>query len=262
MLTIPPLIQPFVDLFQKNTTTQANYQYLGTIQHIQDALPEGATPSHLRCALQGEGVLSSYSTNNENNYLCSVNAQTCVVATLYNKNNQTGAVIHFDHNIISLIDQAVTATLSQIAPQNNSDVVSTLTGGIWLMGGDNISEPVKKVLNNHGVNSSWEQWAISSCIPHNYGVVLNLQDGSINAFEQPIHSVMQFINPLLAEAEHANNFNSYLRPEVRRAKDFMERFRLPAISERESGLTFTEGTRSSKVTVDDVNKYHFNIHNI
>ncbi|MEX6318089.1 hypothetical protein [Providencia huaxiensis] len=56
---------------------------------------------------------------------------------------------------------------------------------------------------------------------------MKLQDGSINAFEQPIHSVMQFINPLLAEAEHANNFNSYLRPEVVEPKTLWNVFDYP-----------------------------------
>ncbi len=41
------------------------------------------------------------------NYLFSLNAQTCVIASLYNPATKVGAVIHFDHNIRPLIERSV-----------------------------------------------------------------------------------------------------------------------------------------------------------
>lgn len=261
MHIIQSLTQPITDYFQNNDTPQCNRQYLGTIHSIQDALPENATPSHLRCALQGEGVLSRYSADEMNNYLCSVNAQTCVVATLYNKENQTGAVIHFDHNISNLIDQAISETLSQLQCTNSHNITSTLTGGIWLMAGDSIGEPVKTALSKHGINTQWDQWALSPCIPHNYGVVLNLEDGSTKSFEQPDHAVRQFLNPLLCKANNSSDLANE-PPEVQRAHDFMTRFMSPAISERGDQFIFTDSNIKHTITAEDINKFRFNIHNI
>lgn len=79
---------------------------LGRVGDLREAFPGHVFPDATRGALQGEAVVARFSEAADN-YLFSLNAQTCVIASLYNSATKMGAVIHFDHNIRALIERSI-----------------------------------------------------------------------------------------------------------------------------------------------------------
>lgn len=250
--------QPISFLSEKGSQSPKN-EFIGVVHYIQDAFPGKVSPCYLRGAMQGEGVISSYNSEKDDNYLYSLNAQTCVIATLYNNDNQAGAVIHFDHNISHLIDDAVNAAISELKANGNGIITSTLSGGVWFRGGDSIGDPVRNSLIKNNIKPSWDQWSFSPCIEHNYGVVLSLENGKVNVFEHSVELVEQFQTPLLKDATINKNDDN---PGYIRARDFMTRFNQPAITEKENGPRFVHTTTHRKITDNDINKFRFLIHKI
>ncbi|MFZ4215911.1 hypothetical protein ACOZB2_31690, partial [Pantoea endophytica] len=238
-MPITNVTQYLTSFFSEKETQSPKNEFLGVIHYIQDAFPGKESPCYLRGALQGEGVISSYNSNKDDNYLYSLNAQTCVIATLYNHNNRTGAVIHFDHNISHLIDEAVNTAICELKKNSEGTITSTLSGGVWFMGGDSIGDPVKNSLVKNHIKPSWDQWSFSPCTEHNYGVVLNLENGKVDIFEHSMGLLEQFQTPLLKDATIYKNDD---KPEYKRARDFMTRFKQPAITEKANGPIFTDAT--------------------
>lgn len=254
----PVTQQPTSSLSKKGSQSLRN-EFIGVVHYIQDAFPGKVSPCYLRGAMQGEGVISSYNSSKNDNYLYSLNAQTCVIATLYNHDNRTGAVIHFDHNISRLIDDAINAAISKLKPNGNGTISSTLSGGVWFMGGENIGEPVRNSLTKNGIDHSWDQWSFSPCIEHNYGVVMNLENGKVDVFEHSLELVEKFQTPLLM---HATKYKDDENPEYKRARDFMRRFKQAAIAEKGNELRFVDAVINKTITHNDINKFRFPIHYI
>lgn len=254
----PVMQQPLSSLPEKGSQSLKN-EFIGVVHYIQDAFPGKVSPCYLRGAMQGEGVISSYNSKKDDNYLYSLNAQTCVIATLYNHDNRTGAVIHFDHNISHLIDDAVNTTISELKTNGNGTITSTLSGGVWFMSRDSIGDPVRNSLIKNDIKPSWGQWSFSPCIEHNYGVVLNLENGKVDVFEHSLELLEQFQTPLLKYAKIYKNDDN---PEYKRVRDFMTRFKQPTITEKGNGPRFVDTTINKKITDNDINKFSFPIHNI
>ncbi|WP_148051296.1 hypothetical protein, partial [Pseudomonas brassicacearum] len=82
-------------------------QLAGRVNDLREAFPGHVFPDVSRGALQGEAVVARFSEAAADNYLFSLNAQTCVIASLYNPTTKAGAVIHFDHNIRALIGRSL-----------------------------------------------------------------------------------------------------------------------------------------------------------
>lgn len=258
MPTIKPAILPATPLLTEGKEIQPESKFLGTMDRLEDAFPSRILPDYLRGALPGEGILSAFNARLDDNYLYSLNAQTCIIMTLYNPANTAGAVVHFDHNISSLIDDAVATILAKLDAPRGSGLISTLSGGVWLMGGESIGETVKNSLRKYDIHPSWQQWSLSPCLVHNYGVVLDLEQGGVDVFEHSISTLDRFLTPLLSEASRSRQS----RPEIQRANTFMARFRLPAIAEGYAGLHYADGRSRGKITESDINNFHINIHSM
>lgn len=210
------------------------------------------------CALQGEGVTATYRDDVAANCLYSLNAQTCVIATLYNPDTQSGAVIHFDHNIAHLIDDAIRTALTHIGLDSESAISATLCGGIWFGAGESVGAPVQDALRRHDISPTWDQWSFSRCTEHNYGVVLDLKRGDVTLFEHPNHVVEHLITPLLIEA-HGSRED---RAEHARARAFMTRFKSPAIMQTPQGFAFTQPIAGKTVTPETVAEHGISIHRV
>lgn len=209
----------------------------------------GQTPiSYSRGAMQGEGVYAAYDPAKSENYLYSLNAQTSVIASLYNPINKTGAMIHIDHNDSASIDDVLSQASQLLDPtgDHKEAVIATLTGGVWLLGGG-ITAAVEASIKKVGIEHSWEQWAMSSCIHHTYGSKLDLETGKIDVFEHAQHDTESFYAPLLREALKHDLGDS---TEQRRAAAFMARVRAPAIAETNDGYAFVSGD-DRRVTWED-----------
>jgi hypothetical protein len=239
--------------------------WLGTIYHLADAFPRREFPSHARGAMQGEGVCASYHAGKNDNYLYSLNAQTCVIATLYNPESRKGAVIHFDRNIRSHIHDAVEAAMRKIGAScgaGNENIEATLSGGIWFMGGKNIGNPVKEELLRHGLRPSWDNWSFSPCGERNYGVVLDLRTGNVQAFEHRVGIVEELQTPLLEDTASAQSQGLLLSPEQQRADAFMKRVEAPAIVEHADGeLRFVKGNQRPPMT-EEISGQRIPIHDL
>lgn len=191
---------------------------LGRVDNLSSAFPGRVKPLLNRGAMQGEGVVARFEVGAQDNYLFSLNAQTCVIASLYNPTTRVGAVVHFDHNIRPLIERSVTQVLEQLggAPQN---IRATLVGGDWLSGGADIGGPVRRVLREQGLQPTWDYWSYSSCLGNSYGVVLSLRNGVSTVVKTSAHQLDRLYTPLLEQSRYATD------PLSKRAASFLQRVR-------------------------------------
>ena len=73
--------------------------------------------------LEGEGVIQRYGNKN---FIISPNIQTCVVVTMYNRKDQTGAVIHFNHNIPKWIKKNLSTALGKVRGDLKKDEIEIM----------------------------------------------------------------------------------------------------------------------------------------
>ncbi|UVL62232.1 type III effector 1 [Pseudomonas sp. B21-032] len=205
---------------------------LGRISDLREAFPGHVQPSPVRGAMQGEAVVARFVSTEADNYLYSLNAQTCVIASMYNPLTKAGAVIHFDHNIRSLIEDAVkkvTESLGGAAAAKN--IRSTLVGGDWLSGGADIGGPVREVMRRHGLQPSWDYWSYSSCFGNTYGVALDLRNGATSVFRTSQDQVVGFYGPVLGTAKGGAKDSVAMR-----ARNFIARFRRDPLVENANSV--------------------------
>ncbi|MCJ8205945.1 type III effector 1 [Pseudomonas sp. RGM2987] len=190
---------------------------LGRVSNLREAFPGHVFPDVARGALQGEAVVARFSEAVADNYLFSLNAQTCVIASLYNPSTRVGAVIHFDHNIRPLIERSVRDVTQRLGGGAN-DIRVTLAGGDWLTGTD-IGGRVRSVMRRQGLEPAWDHWSYSSCFGNSYGVVLDLRSGVTSVFKTSRGQVERYYIPVLARAKNSTD------PVSVRARGFMTRVR-------------------------------------
>lgn len=211
--------------------------YLGQVSDVADAFPARINPMPERGALQGEGLVAGYSRGASDNYLYSLNVESCVVACLYNPATRRGAVIHIDHNIQRLVDDAVDSALAGIREAGGQGrVAAVLVGGDWLLSGADIGGPLRALLARRGIHATWDHWSYSSCMGNIYGVRLDLEDGVTSVFTTTRSSVQRLIDPILLDASRGGSSDM-----ARRALRFMKRFRHEPLVQRHGGEVFTLG---------------------
>src|SRR5690606_21322671 len=173
---------------------------LGQVTQLRQITRGSGQPLPERGAFQGEAVVARFNPEGADNYLYSLNAQTCVVVSLYNPTTKVGAVIHFDHNIKSLIERSVRDVLARLRGANTTqEVRAVMAGGDWLTGAD-IGGPVRSVLRRNGLQPSWEHWSYSSCFGNTYGLTLDLGTGTTSAYKTSQALVARLYDPVLASA--------------------------------------------------------------
>jgi hypothetical protein len=217
---------------------------LGRVSDLNDAFPGGVKPVLNRGALQGEAVVAHFRPGSPDNYLFSLNAQSCVIASLYNPTTRVGAVIHFDHNIRPLIERSVTQVLERLGgtPQN---IRATLVGGDWLSAGADIGGPVRRVLREQGLQPTWDYWSYSSCLGNSYGVVLNLNNGVSRVFKHSSGQIGRLYDPLIARSSYAKDGLSV------RARHFTRRFTRRPLHENAAGAVVDDaGLRASATMIE------------
>lgn len=187
-------------------------------------------PDNQRGALQGESVVASFSVNAADNYLFTLNVQTCVAVSLFNPVTKAGAVIHFDHNIKPLIEQAVRAVLGRIRSGAARDVRAVMAGGDWL-GGQDIGGPVRAVLRQNGIRPVWDHWSYSSCFGNTYGMTLDLRTGVTRVYTMTGDLVDRVLTPMLRSAQQGASGQLALR-----AQRFMHRVRSEPLYQGSDGV--------------------------
>jgi hypothetical protein len=201
---------------------------LGRVSDMRTAFPGHVSPEVARGALQGEAVVARFSEAAADNYLFSLNAQTCVIASLYNPTTKVGAVIHFDHNIRALIERSVLDVTRRMGGAAQ-DIRTTLVGGDWLTGAD-IGGLVRSVMRRQGLQPSWGHWSYSSCLGNTYGVSLDLRSGVTSVFKTSQRQVESFYMPVLARAAQGTD------PVSTRARGFMARLRSEPLVANANGV--------------------------
>ncbi|WP_110971367.1 DUF6543 domain-containing protein [Pseudomonas huaxiensis] len=205
--------------------------YLGQVSRVCDAFPARTNPLPARGALQGEGVIARFDPGASDNYLYSLNAQSCVVACLYNPSTRAGAVIHVDHNIRALLDDALSSALTRIGHGTGREPIkATLVGGDWLSGGADIGGPLRSALARKGIPAKWDHWSYSSCMGNIYGVRLDLAEGATTVFTTTRNAVQEVVDPILREASQGGSGGM-----ARRGQRFMARFRQEPLVQRSDG---------------------------
>ncbi|MDH0647604.1 hypothetical protein N5D48_07240 [Pseudomonas sp. GD03858] len=206
-------------------------QDLGRVRTPAEAF-SGDRPDVARGALQGEAVIGRFGAAVNDNYLFTLNVQTCVAVTLYNPVTKAGAVLHFDHNIRSLITRAINEVLPAVKGTTPASKIRTvMVGGDWLTGAD-IGGPVASVLRRNGLRPSWDHWSYSSCLGRTYGVRLDLNGGAVKVFQTSADFVAGIYDPVLRAAR----FNAPGLPG--RAHRFMRRVRAETLREGGNGAVF------------------------
>jgi hypothetical protein len=216
---------------------------LGRVDDLRMAFPGHVSPDVTRGALQGEAVVAKFSEAAADNYLFSLNAQTCVIASLYNPIAKVGAVIHFDHNIGALIERSVRDVMRRLGG-SAQDIRATLVGGDWLTGAD-IGGPVRSVMRRQGLLPTWDHWSYSSCLGNTYGVSLDLRSGVTSVFKTSRGQVERYYIPVLARAKQSHDAVSA------RARGFMTRLRSEVLVENANGVVLTQqGRRAATSQID------------
>ncbi|WP_137215886.1 DUF6543 domain-containing protein [Pseudomonas sp. CFBP13508] len=222
-----------------------NVRNLGRVNNLRDAFPARVEPLLNRGAMQGEAVVGRAVPGSRDNYLFSLNAQSCVIASLYNPTTRTGAVIHFDHNIRPLIQRSVSGVLERLG-YAGQDIRATLVGGDWVSMGADIGGPVRRVLREHGLQPTWDYWSYSSCLGNTYGVVLNLNNGVSKVFKHSAGQVGDVYKALIDRAPYSTDRLSI------RAQNFMDRVRSEALHENAVGSVVDRaGSRATAAMVED-----------
>jgi hypothetical protein len=204
---------------------------LGRVRDLREAFPGHVSPDVTRGALQGEAVVARFSEAAADNYLFSLNAQTCVVASLYNPATRMGAVIHFDHNIRALIERSIREVKQRLGGAARN-IRATLVGGDWLTGTD-IGEPVRLMMRRQGLQPTWDHWSYSSCFGNTYGVALDLRTGVTSVFKTSQDLVERYYTPVLARARLGTD------PVSVRARKFMKRVRSEPLMATANGAVRT-----------------------
>ncbi|MFJ4375508.1 dermonecrotic toxin domain-containing protein [Pseudomonas japonica] len=218
--------------------------YLGQVREVFDAFPARTNPLPERCVLQGEGLVAGFSPGITDNYLYSLNIESCVVACLYNPVTRCGAMIHIDHNIGRLIDEALDSALSGIRRGGEEGRISaTLVGGDWLSSGADIGGPIRSALARRGIMADWDHWSYSSCFGNIYGVRLDLADGAASVFTSTRSSVQRVIDPILLDATRGGQSDL-----ARRAMRFLQRFREDPLVQTGSGAVTTLGGKPASAS--------------
>ncbi|MDR0277092.1 MAG: hypothetical protein LBJ37_04345 [Paucimonas sp.] len=213
--------------------------YLGQVREVADAFPARTNPLPERGALQGEGLIGRFRQEASDNYLYSLNVESCVVACLYNPATRSGAVIHVDHNIERLIDEALDSAMTGIREAGDEQRIgAVLVGGDWLSTGADIGGPLRAALARRGIHATWDHWSYSSCLGNIYGVRLDLEDGATSVFTTTRSSVQRLLDPVLLDA-----YRGGASEMAGRARRFMERFRHEPLVQRRGGGVFTLGGR-------------------
>ncbi|WP_260958791.1 dermonecrotic toxin domain-containing protein [Pseudomonas citri] len=204
---------------------------LGRVSDLREAFAGHVFPDVSRGALQGEAVVARFSEAAADNYLFSLNAQTCVIASLYNPTTRVGAVIHFDHNIRTLIERSL-RDVTQRLGGTPRDIRATLVGGDWLTGAD-IGGRVRSAMRRQGLQPTWDHWSYSSCFGNTYGVSLDLSSGVTSVFKTSRSQVERYYIPVLARAKKSGD------PVSVRARGFMTRLRSDPLVANASGAVST-----------------------
>ncbi|WP_434579645.1 type III effector 1 [Pseudomonas sp. Z1-6] len=220
---------------------------LGRVGDLREAFPGHVFPDVTRGAMQGEAVVARFSEAITDHYLFSLNAQTCVVASMYNPITKIGAVIHFDHNIRKLIERGTKAVMSRLGGPAK-DVRVTLVGGDWLTGAD-IGEPVRQVMRRQGLQPTWDYWSYSSCFGNTYGVSLDLRSGLTTVFKTSQGQVERFYVPVLARAKKGSD------PVSMRARTFMTRYRSEPLVANANGAVRTREGRPATAAQLALNEF-------
>ncbi|KGU85548.1 dermonecrotic toxin domain-containing protein [Pseudomonas mediterranea] len=205
--------------------------YLGRVNDLREAFAGHVFPDVSRGALQGEAVVARFSEAVADNYLFSLNAQTCVIASLYNPTTRMGAVIHFDHNIRSLIERSLRDVTQRLGGAVQ-DIRASLVGGDWLTGTD-IGGRVRSAMRRQGLRPTWDHWSYSSCFGNTYGVALDLRSGVTSVFKTSRGQVERYYIPVLARAKKSAD------PVSVRARGFMRRVRNEPLVANPSGAVST-----------------------
>ncbi|MEB3880068.1 type III effector 1 [Pseudomonas guariconensis] len=171
---------------------------LGRITDVRQ-VAQGTSPDPLRGALQGEAVVGRLSASSADNYLFTLNVQSCVAVSLYNPATKWGAVIHFDHNIRGLIERAIRDVLSRVQSAGAGEVRAVMAGGDWL-GGTSIGEPIRSVLRRQGISAQWDHWSYSSCFGKTYGMTLDLGTGVTQVYTTSGDLIAGLYDPILRGA--------------------------------------------------------------
>ena len=222
---------------------------LGHISQLREITRGNGQPVAERGAFQGEAVVARFNADLADNYLFSLNAQTCVVVSVYNPATKIGAVIHFDHNIQRLIDATVRDVLGRLGVVNAAQPIRTvMAGGDWLTGAD-IGGPVSAVLRRHKLVPSWEHWSYSSCLGNTYGMTLNLRTGVTSVYKTTQDLVAKLYDPILARARlNASGLAG-------RAHSFKTRFRAEPLKEGGSGVVLDSSGRPATMPAIDQQKF-------
>lgn len=209
--------------------------YVGQVWEVADAFPARTNPLPQRGALQGEGLVAQFNPALGDNYLYSLNIEACVVACLYNPASRAGAVIHIDHNIGPLVDEALDAALRGIRGGGQEGRISaTLVGGDWLSTGADIGGPIRAALARRGIQADWDHWSYASCLGNIYGVRLDLAEGTTSVFTSTRSAVQKVMDPILLEASRGASSDIAVR-----ARRFMARFRQEPLVQRRGGEVTT-----------------------
>jgi hypothetical protein len=222
---------------------------LGRVEDLREAFAGHVYPVAKRGALQGEAVVAGFSEAATDPYLFSLNAQTCVIASLYNPTTKTGAVIHFDHNIRALIERSTRDVLSRLGG-DPKDLRVTLVGGDWLTTSADIGGPVRTVMRAHGLHPSWDYWSYSSCFGNTYGVSLDLRSGITSVFKTSQHQVQSYYADVLARAS-SSSADRFLR----RAQRFKNRYRSEPLMADAEGVVRTLGGRKATAAQLQLNEF-------
>lgn len=213
--------------------------YVGQVREVADAFPARTNPLPQRGALQGEGLVARFDPAGSDNYLYSLNIESCVVACLYNPATRSGALIHIDHNIGRLVEEALDSALRGIGRgEGEGRISATLVGGDWLSTGADIGGPIRSALARRGIQANWDHWSYSSCLGNIYGVRLDLAEGTTSVFTSTRSGVQKVIDPILLDASLGGTSDI-----ARRARRFMERFRQEGLVQRRDGEIVTLGGR-------------------
>lgn len=223
---------------QSPASPPAQKTWQGYTCDIAEMLGHDHAPDLRRGAMQGEALIASYNSGRSENSLYSLNAQTCIIATLYDPTCRRGAIMHVDHNIRRHIDRAVSEVLEKIEAGGQGDrrqVQCHMAGGVWWLGGESVGDTVAATMRAQGISPQWDHWSFSVCNVHTYGMTLNLKDGAVGVFEHPDFAARDFYHPLLLETVGLRNGHAQMPPLNARADTFMRRFEAPAIAERSNG---------------------------
>ncbi|MFK0086328.1 hypothetical protein ACIQUS_03430 [Pseudomonas sp. NPDC090755] len=187
------------------------------LAQLRRQMPDGQSPHLSRAVLQGEALVANWVEGGQN-FLYTINLQSCVGVALHNPVTRATALLHVDVTQPGLVRNALSRTLDRIrGDQPASAIESVLVGSDWPTLSRSSGTAVFQQLQGLGMTPVWRYYS-TLCFECNYGMSINMTTGAVNIFRNTENVLRSWYAGARATSVPAGHWASGVLPMMRLSK--------------------------------------------